>query len=75
MAYLKPPWFTVKVFNRIAMATGVSNSETLSVTKRGTGEPQHIPVVTVDVGGTGIWFPLAVSRSGSKTCAPIRPSH
>lgn len=51
MAYLKPPWFTVKVFNRIAMATGVSNSETLSVTKRGSGEPQHIPVVTVDVGG------------------------
>ena len=55
MAYLKPPWFTVKVFNRIAMATGVSNTETLSVTKRGTGEPQHIPVVTVDVGGTSIF--------------------
>jgi hypothetical protein len=56
MAYLKPPWFTVKVFNRIAMATGVSNTETLSVTKRGTGEPQHIPVVTVDVGGTSIFW-------------------
>jgi deazaflavin-dependent oxidoreductase (nitroreductase family) len=52
MAYIKPPWFTVRVFNRIAMATGVSNSETLTVTKRGSGEPQHIPVVTVDVGGT-----------------------
>jgi deazaflavin-dependent oxidoreductase (nitroreductase family) len=52
MSYLKPPWFTVKVFNRIAMATGISNSETLTVTKRGSGEPQHIPVVTVDVGGT-----------------------
>lgn len=52
MAYLKPPWFTVKVFNRIAMATGISNSETLTVTKRGSGQPQHIPVVTVDVGGT-----------------------
>jgi len=52
MAYLKPPWFTVKVFNRIAMATGVSNSETLTLTKRGSGEPQHIPVVTVEVGGT-----------------------
>jgi F420H(2)-dependent quinone reductase len=50
MAYLKPPWFTVKVFNRIAMATGISNAETLTVTKRGNGEPQHIPVVTV--GGT-----------------------
>ena len=52
MAYLKPPWFTVKVFNRIAMATGVSNSETLTVTKRGSGQPQHIPVVTVEVDGT-----------------------
>jgi hypothetical protein len=52
MAYLKPPWFTVKVFNRIAMATGISNSETLTVTKRGSREPQHIPVVTVEVGGT-----------------------
>ena len=52
MAYLKPPWFTAKVFNRIAMATGISNSETLTATKRGSGEAQHIPVVTVDVGGT-----------------------
>jgi len=34
------------------MATGVSNSETLTVTKRGSREPQHIPVVTVDVDGT-----------------------
>lgn len=50
MAYLKPPWFTVKIFNRIAMATGVSDSETLIVTKRGSGEPQKIPVITVDVG-------------------------
>jgi deazaflavin-dependent oxidoreductase (nitroreductase family) len=52
MAYLKPPWFTAKVFNRFAMATGVSNTETLTVTKRGSGESQQIPVVTVDVGGT-----------------------
>jgi deazaflavin-dependent oxidoreductase (nitroreductase family) len=51
MAYLKPPWFTVRVFNRIAMATGVSNSETLTVTKGGSRQPQHIPVVTVDVDG------------------------
>jgi deazaflavin-dependent oxidoreductase (nitroreductase family) len=51
MAYLKPPWFTVKVFNRIAMATGISNTETLTVTRRGSGQPQNIPVVTVDVDG------------------------
>jgi hypothetical protein len=52
MAYLKPPWFTVKIFNRIAMATGISNSETLTVTKRGSNEPQQIPVVTVNLDGT-----------------------
>ena len=51
MAYLKPPWFTAKVFNPIAMSTGISNSETLTVTKRGSKQPQKIPVVTVDVDG------------------------
>ena len=52
MAYLKPPWLTAKVFNKIAMATGVSNSETLTVTRRGSKQPQKIPVITVDVGDT-----------------------
>jgi hypothetical protein len=52
MAYLKPPWFTAKVFNRIAMATGISNTETLTVIKRGSKEQQHIPVVTVSLDGT-----------------------
>ena len=52
MAYLKPPWFTVKLFNRFTMATGVSNTETLTVTKRGTKETQKIPVISIDVGGT-----------------------
>jgi deazaflavin-dependent oxidoreductase (nitroreductase family) len=52
MAYLKPPWFTQKIFNRIAMATGMSNTETLTVTKRGSNEPQSIPVVTVDINQT-----------------------
>ena len=51
MAYLKPPWFTAKIFNRIAMATGMSNVETLSLTKRSTKEVQKIPVVTVEVDG------------------------
>ena len=49
MAYLKPPWFTAKIFNRIAMATGLANTETLTVTKRGSKEPQKVPVITVDV--------------------------
>jgi len=52
MAYLKPPWFTKNVFNPIAMATGVSNTETLTVTKRASKQPQTIPVLTVDVDGT-----------------------
>lgn len=51
MAYLKPPWFTVKVFNKIAMATGVSGSETLTVTARASGQEQKIPVITVEVDG------------------------
>ena len=49
MAYLKPPWFTTKVFNKIAMATGVSGTETLTVTARTSGQEQKIPVITVDV--------------------------
>jgi hypothetical protein len=51
MAYLKPPWFTAKIFNPIAMATGISNTETLTLTKRSTKEVQKIPVVTVEVDG------------------------
>ena len=52
MAYLKPPWFTAKVFNKIAMATGVSGTEKLTLTARATGAQQEIPVITVDVDGT-----------------------
>jgi hypothetical protein len=51
MAYLKPPWFTAKIFNRIAMATGIGGSETLTVTKRISKQPQQIPVVVPEVDG------------------------
>ncbi len=51
MAYLKPPWFTARVFNGIAMATGVGNSQTLTVTRRSSGQPQQIPVVVPEVDG------------------------
>lgn len=51
MAYLKPPWFTRVVFNRIAKSTGLSGAETLTVTGRRTGRPQSVPVIPVDVGG------------------------
>ena len=51
MAYLKPPWFVRKIFNRVAMATGVGNSVTLTVTKRASKKPQQIPVVVPEVDG------------------------
>ena len=51
MAYLKPPWFVVKVFNRIAMASGVGHSQTLTVARRTSKEPQQIPVVVPEVDG------------------------
>ncbi len=51
MAYLKPPWFTAKVFNRIAMATGLSGTVTLVVARR-SGGTQEVPVITVDVDAT-----------------------
>lgn len=51
MAYLKPPWFTAKVFNKIAMAFGIGGSDTLTVIKRGSKEPQQIPVVVPELDG------------------------
>jgi len=51
MAYLKPPWFTRTIFNKIAMATGIGSSTTLTVTKRSTKQPQQIPVVIPEVDG------------------------
>jgi deazaflavin-dependent oxidoreductase (nitroreductase family) len=51
MAYLKPPWFTRTIFNKIAMATGMSNTETLTVTRRKSKQPEQIPVIPVEVGG------------------------
>jgi deazaflavin-dependent oxidoreductase (nitroreductase family) len=51
MAYLKPPWFTRTIFNKIAMVTGMSNTETLTVTRRKSKQPEQIPVIPVEVGG------------------------
>lgn len=49
MAYLKPPWFVKNIFNKVAMVANIG--ETLTITKRVSGEPQQIPVTTVDVKG------------------------
>ncbi|TPG25649.1 nitroreductase/quinone reductase family protein [Mycolicibacterium hodleri] len=51
MAYLKPPWFTAKIFNKAAMAFGIGGAATLTVTTRRTGSPQQIPVVVPEVEG------------------------
>lgn len=50
MAYLKPPWLTSRVFNRVAMATGLSGTQTLTVARR-SGGSQRIPVVVPEVDG------------------------
>ena len=51
MAYLKPPWFTRVIFNKVAMSTGMGGSETLTVTRRISKQPQQIPVVVPEVDG------------------------
>lgn len=51
MAYLKPPWFTARIFNRLAMAFGIGGSRTLTVRRRDSGQPQSIPVVVPEVNG------------------------
>ena len=51
MAYLSQPWFNREIVNRFAMATGVVHSETLTVIKRASKQPQTIPVTPVEVDG------------------------
>ena len=43
MAYLSQSWFNREIVNRFAMATGVVHSETLTVTKRASKQPQKDP--------------------------------
>ena len=52
MAYLKPPTFTKKVFNPLAMRFGMSGSHKLAVAGRKSGEMQQIPVIPVELDGT-----------------------
>ncbi len=53
------------------MTTGISNTETLTVTTRGTKQPQHIPVVTVDVAGSKY---LVSTRGESQWVKNVRAS-
>lgn len=43
---------TTRIFNPLAMATGMSGSETLTVTRRSSQTTQRIPVITIVLGGT-----------------------
>jgi deazaflavin-dependent oxidoreductase (nitroreductase family) len=50
MAYLKPPLFTQRVFNPLAMRFGIGGAATLIVAGRRTGVKQRVPVIPVEVG-------------------------
>ncbi len=73
MAYLKPPWFTVKVFNRLAIATGISHTETLTVIKGGTKEPQLVRNVRANPAVTLTTKSGAVTYVARETPIPQRP--
>jgi F420H(2)-dependent quinone reductase len=51
MVYLKPPWFTRTIFNKIAMTFSFGPFETLIVTRRVSKQPQKIPVTPIEVDG------------------------
>ena len=51
MAYLKPPWFTRAIFNKIAMTFRFGPFETLTVVKRTSKQPQKIPVTPLEIDG------------------------
>jgi deazaflavin-dependent oxidoreductase (nitroreductase family) len=52
MAYLKPPAFTRRLANPVAMRLNAHGGATLTVIGRRTGEQQRVPVIPVEVGGS-----------------------
>ncbi len=52
MAYLKPPAFTRRLANPLAMRLNAHGGATLTVVGRRTGKPRRVPVIPVEVGGT-----------------------
>jgi deazaflavin-dependent oxidoreductase (nitroreductase family) len=48
VAYQRPAWFTRKVFNPLAMATGISGTCRLVTPGRRSGEPKQVPVIPVE---------------------------
>jgi deazaflavin-dependent oxidoreductase (nitroreductase family) len=51
MAYIRPPWFVQKVFNPLAMMTGMSGAATLAIRGRTSGAVRKVPVIPVEVDG------------------------
>ena len=52
MAYLKPPAFTRRLANPLAMRSNGRGVATLTVAGRRTGAPHKVPVIPVEVGGS-----------------------
>jgi len=50
MAYLKPPAFTRRLANPLAMRSSARGVATLTVVGRRTGKPRKVPVIPVEVG-------------------------
>ncbi len=58
MAYLKPPAFTRRLFNPLAMRFGIGGAQELSVAGRRTGKQHAVPVIPVEHdGGRYLVFP------------------
>ncbi len=71
MAYLKPPLFVRKIFNKLAMKFGIGGAVTLAVTGRKTGARQTIPVIPVEVNGIRY---LVSTRGESEWVRNVRAS-
>ena len=50
MTYLKPPAFTRRLANPLAMRLNARGGATLTVAGRRTGKPRRVPVIPVQVG-------------------------
>jgi deazaflavin-dependent oxidoreductase (nitroreductase family) len=52
MAYLKPPAFTRRLANPLAMRLNARGVAALTLVSRRTGETRKVPVIPVEVGGS-----------------------
>jgi hypothetical protein len=52
VAYLKPGLWVRRVYNPLAMRFGFAGTQTLVVRRRQTGEPQVVPVLPIEHGGS-----------------------